>query len=492
MTLRKHIIVLNDKSLANQKKSDFRQIFLSRDARVGNSKPFGFISVRIMSVHIFDFIQYFMDQKALKKNASTKLLNAALVITITVWSYSPAHAKSTLNSMCYVQNKSGAKVQGDRTQELYEIASVSKVVTSYWAIRELGPRYRFSTQIHITPVSKDVFDVHIQGAKDPFWGRQLTHLAFEELNRIGVREIRKLSFDENFSIRWRVLSDFEETVDPSPNEIRDSLITHISKLSTEYPATWKEATGAGIPLATRVILTAQEVSFVPSIDFKPSVETHTYVLKSSPLYRYLKEMNMVSNNHVADKIYDYLGGTTTFKNFFFKDMGFDGSDLQFINGSGNSVVIRDDGNGHQVKEYNKASCDTLVKILIRFRQVLTKSYNLDLKDVMAVAKTDDSTLMPRYASIPNSMIAKTGTVDPAVTLAGVISTEHGDVYFGVLYGTDGSADWNTARDRIRDRVFNLIKENGGRKTFAYSSRPFLTFDKDSMFAPLTPMMLQKP
>jgi len=390
-------------------------------------------------------------------------------------------AKVSLNSECYMLDQGpSSKVQGGHVTELFELASVSKVVTSYWALHELGPQFRFSTRIFITPVSGNVFDVHIAGSQDPFWGRHLTHFLISELNKKGVQEIRRLSFDENFSMRWLVISDNIDPENLTPQEIADTLARHIRDLANEYPRTRSEAAAVGIDLPRSVRLKAQSVEFVAKAAFRAPAGTAKMSLKSSPLYRYLKEMNVVSNNHVADRLFEILGGISGFQTFVQDKMGLDIRDVHFINGSGDSIV-RTDGNGNQVKDYNKATCEVVIQVLRQMQRELKSPYGMDLKDVMAVSGSDGGTLSPRFDSIPNSMVAKTGTVDPAITLAGLLSTGDGDVYFGLLMSTESPADWNNARDQVRDKVMDLIQQFGGRRSFNYVSRDFLPFDGSSGF-----------
>ncbi|MBC7371527.1 MAG: D-alanyl-D-alanine carboxypeptidase [Bdellovibrionaceae bacterium] len=402
-----------------------------------------------------------------------------------------AFAKSSLNSMCYIESKSGAKIQGENTQSLFEIASVSKVFTSFWALNTLGADFRFKTKVFLTPVSGSTYDVHIQGSMDPYFGRQLTHFLFSELNRYGVQNIRQLTFDENFKTRWNVLTDFLETLSPSNDDIVSSFQIHAKRLSSEYPATVNEALRSRIVLPGRLNLTIDAVSFLPSAQFKPGLTMQGFTLSSSPLHRYLKEMNRVSNNHVADKLFEYLGGTTKFMKFVKETMELSNANLQFVNGSGNSVVVGTTNNGGEIKEYNKASCETLIRVMIALQNTL-RAQGFDMKDVMAVSRSDDSTLRPRYDAMPGSVIAKTGTVDPAIALAGMVSTADGDVYFGYLYKTDSAADWNSAKDNIRNRVFDLVRKFGGLRSVDYTPVAFLSFDANSYFTPINLASLRRP
>ncbi len=396
----------------------------------------------------------------------------SILLSLTVL----GEAKTSLNSVCYMLDEGGhSRIQGVHSNELFEIASVSKVVTSYWALYQLGPQFRFSTRIFITPLGHDVFDVHIQGARDPFWGRQLTHFLFSELNRNGVRQIRKLSFDENLGFRWFVVTDSVEPEEPTPQEIAGSIARHIRALATEYPRTRQEAANLGMTLPKTLSLTAQTVELVPAAAFQPSSATKSFVVKSAPLFRYLKEMNTVSNNHVADKLFEILGGTPHFRSFIQSSLNLNDLDLVFVNGSGNSISGVDGG----TKTYNRATCEAILRVQYQMQSELQTKYRMSLKDVMAVSGADGGTLSPRFDPIPNSMVAKTGTVDPAVTLTGVLSTTQGDVYFGIFMNTESPADWSNARDQIRNKVMDIIQQYGGRHPFAYTAQSFLPFDSSS-------------
>lgn len=410
-------------------------------------------------------------------------MKTLLSMSIMLFLVTLAHAKTNLNSICYRLDQQGSnKYEGHHADELFEIASVSKVVTSYWAIRYLSPYYKFSTRIHITPVAPHLFDVHLQGGRDPFWGRELTHFLFSQLNKKGVNEIRNLTFDENLIFHWSATSDYIETLNPSVIEIAKALRIHLINLTKEYPRTRAEAAAAGLFLPRTLSVKAQSVAYLPQSEFRVDGDTATYILNSVPLYRYLKEMNSVSNNHVADHLFNYLGGNEKFEDFIRQDLSMDSRDIQFINGSGNSVKETNE-DGKLVKHYNKASCNTILKVLLNLHGVLKKKFGMDLENVMAVAGADEGTLKPRYDSIRNSLVAKTGTVDPAVTLAGVISTAQGKVYFGIFMGTESAADWNNAREDVRRKVWELISLFGGRKSISYRARRFMPFDQASEFIP---------
>ncbi|MBC7370009.1 MAG: D-alanyl-D-alanine carboxypeptidase, partial [Bdellovibrionaceae bacterium] len=212
-----------------------------------------------------------------------------------------------------------------------------------------------------------------------------------------------------------------------------------------------------------------------------------FELKSAPLHSYLKEMNRNSNNHVADHLFEIMGGPMEFQQFMKKRLNLDPTDIRLVNGSGDRFFVKDEKD-HSQKAYNEASCEALVQVVSGIRTDLRKS-NYDIQHIMAVSGVDPgTTLGGRYSSkqMSGAVVAKTGSVDPAITLAGMITTEQGNVYFGILYKTKSPSDWNGARNQIRNDVAGLMNKFGGKNAIEdYNSVTFLPFDAGSQFTELS-------
>lgn len=398
-----------------------------------------------------------------------------------------AFAKVSLNSQCYMNVAASTKsLVGTNVDREFELASVSKMVTTFWAINKLGPHFRFQTKIHVTPLAGDTVDLHIEGSRDPYFGQHMIYFLASELNKLGIKKVETLSFDENFKINWYVRERYAQAArsyDPSPNSVAKSLdsvlIRNVFHVPT-YNAIRAEAEKAfNLSMIPSARISPRRIEYIPREQFERdrSQKAQTYVLKSAPLHRHLKEMNIYSNNYVADMIYSNLGGNEEFSKFIKNKMGFDSKDLFFINGSGDSEFTPSG------KLYNKGSCSALVKVLLAMRKDLEKQ-GLKLQDVMAVSGTDaTATMGGRYADIPNTVIAKTGSVNPAITLSGMIATEKGDLVFAVLMKTGGPADWNMARTMIRTEVGKIIEKNGGASQISYTAQPYLPFDSQSILQP---------
>lgn len=417
-----------------------------------------------------------------------------LLLALSAVTSSAGFASVSVNSQCYMKTESDDRaVQGKNLEKDFELASVSKMVTTYWATESLGPMYRFSTKLHVTQISPDVFDVHIEGDQDPYFGQHMTYFLVSELNKAGIKNIETLSFDENFDINWNVRHpkfQAARSFDPSPEAVQKTLENVLIKNSfrkNDYQATRKLAWNefklemiADPELKVRKIVSVKK----SSVQISQNAKTQILVLKSAPLYRYLKEMNTFSNNYVADLIYAKLGGSDSFRDFIKATLDLDQSSLNFVNGSGDSEFSSDG------KLYNKGSCSALIKILFALRLRLEES-GLDLPDVMAVSGLERSTLGGRYAGLPGAVVAKTGSVNPAITLSGLISTDQGDLLFAVLMRTGGPADWTRARNQIRSQVGKLIKEHGQFERIKYTAKDFLPFDAKSRLEKSIPALVQK-
>lgn len=403
---------------------------------------------------------------------------------------STASAKYYVNSMCTMKkSSSGTIIEGDKNMdEKFPLASISKVVTSLWAIEKLGADYRFQTKLHVNKIGADTYDVHIEGSRDPIFGRNASYFVISELNRqnINVKKIENLTFDENFLLDWlaeespRVAGDtpYYDTIEKQTAAVRNSLLADFSSAfkKDKYAELKAKAAKAGIQMAAAPTIDVRRVEFKPKASFAKGPNTTTLLYQSAPLHIILKRMNNQSNNYIADHLYWNLGGTTEFNKFVQALLSLDKDDIEFYLGSGNNANYIIDPNKNI---YNEATCKTMVKVLYRMNTTLSESgYNLS--DVMAVAGMDRASTVASYGgNFTDTTTVKTGSVNKAKTLAGTVSTKNGVIFFAVLMHTDSRADWGAASATIKTKVNQLIVDNGGPKRLKYSEILPLPFDKNS-------------
>lgn len=403
---------------------------------------------------------------------------------------SSASAKVYVNSICHMKaNSEGRIIEGDKSKgEKFPLASISKVVTALWAVEKLGPDYRYSTKLHINRVSNDSYDVHIEGSRDPIFGRNASYFLISELNRAGVdvKKIENLTFDENFLLDWlaeekpRIGGDtpYYDTIEKQADAVRRSLLADFATPIRKdmYAALKQKADKIGATMESDPTISVRRVEFKPKNQFTKTADTTTLVYRSAPLRTILKRMNNQSNNYIADHLYWNLGGTTEFNRFIKSSLSAGTDEIEFHLGSGNNANYIYDPN---TDIYNEATCETMIKVLYKLDKLLEKS-GYQLNEVMAVAGVDKSSTVAGYGgNFAGATVAKTGSVNKAKTLTGTVSTKNGVIYFAVLMHTDNRTEWGSASATIKEKVNGLITSNGGPKKIQYDELLPLPFDANS-------------
>ncbi|XGC80479.1 D-alanyl-D-alanine carboxypeptidase [Bdellovibrio bacteriovorus] len=391
-------------------------------------------------------------------------------------------------SMCYMKDSTNSSIEGDASMSRrYTLASVSKVITSMWAIERLGLYHRYSTRIYITPVGNNAFDMHLEGSRDPIMGQKAAYFIVSQLNQLGydTGKIETLSFDENFLFEWRLeqvdrikgnTEFFKNRNDQIASVARNLRAGFASLDYSQFRQLQKEANEDGIRLNDISRIDARRVEFKPKAQFFKTAQTRTFVYHSSPLHRILKNMNNSSNNYIADHIYWNLGSSPEFKKYIKSSMGFGPETIQFHLGSGNNANYID-GNSNNI--YNTATCPAIIKSMLKVESLL-KSERLRLTDILPVAKTDTPSTLEDYVGLfDHAMVAKTGTVNKAKTLAGAVSTASGKIYFAALYEAKDKEDADLAVGPIKEKVLELIRNNGGPVKLNYHKLNPLPFDRES-------------
>jgi D-alanyl-D-alanine carboxypeptidase len=86
-------------------------------------------------------------------------------------------------------------VTGYNENDPVRTASVTKTLTTFWAVERLGPDFQYTTKIYYQPSNHEM---HIEGQRDPFFDRDRMYTLLADLNRKGVKKIDHLTFDSNF------------------------------------------------------------------------------------------------------------------------------------------------------------------------------------------------------------------------------------------------------------------------------------------------------
>ncbi len=340
----------------------------------------------------------------------------------------------TGSSFCYAMEN--GKVQGVNPDKPVRIASVMKILTTFWAVESLGgPDFRFTTKIYYQASNKEM---HIEGSQvpDPFFDRDRLFLLIADLNKAGIKQVNRLTADENFDV------DYEAT-ESQYNPAYAHKINHAGKALAEddikakledgfNTANWwkskaaryrqARAHSASPALPAELSFKAETVDVVQNNPLAGKPGVVVYEIKSAPLKMYLKQMNILSVNPMADELFAALGGRKEFLLFMKEKMGFEldgvhsGSGLPLANPRVDTTV----------------TCADVVEIVRQLDLDLEKVYNMDLADVMMVAGVDTGGGHATFSDRTRSLIVKTGTVNGGKNLAGVQETNAGAVYFGIF------------------------------------------------------------
>jgi len=270
------------------------------------------------------------------------------------------------------------------------------------------------------------------------------------LNRLGIRTVTgdlivAPMFTMNYSWSARASgNNFYDTLDATRRpetatrawlEERNALNDRESLLTTPSVAVMGAVYVAPVPPGARQLL------------------TH----RSSPLVDILKVLLCYSNNFMAERLGDTMGGAAGLRQFLISNVGLKPEEVQLDSTSGLGI--------------NRLSPRAMMKV---YRALVAElaEHNLAPSDIMSVAGVDPGTLEKRYAASVSrgSVVAKTGTLgrsDGGVSaLVGQMQAKSGETLYFVIFNQRG----NVLRFRsMQDAIVSEIQfARGGPAPFTYT------------------------
>lgn len=408
-----------------------------------------------------------------------------------------------LRSTCSSFDSDVLSIQGDFIDEMRPVGSISKIFTSVWALNRLGHTYRFSTYIHLKQgLSQGAWNLHFSGTVDPLFGRESLQFIVSELNRRGIQKISLLTFDENFKyyddVRSNTFAQYSERTlqDPTPEVVAAELTKSFQDLNRGWDVVKGRAAKLyNMELPGQLGLIVENISHVPAKQMPLDKFTTHMEYKSAPMTRLLKEINRNSNNYAANHLFAELSKIDSFESFAANAVGAPVDQFLVINGSGLPWVI--DGQ----KIYNQASCRVELLFLKALKDNLY-SHRMRLKDILPVAgdapkdptnnEVEGNTLGYYTNDLTtDSIIAKTGTVNPAVSLTGAVPTRQGLFFFSFNAAIQDMTEASEGRALILESLKNLITPLAPQK-LKYEGSLFLPFDQGSGLVFVNASMRFKP
>lgn len=390
--------------------------------------------------------------------------------TDTDWKALLTANKLSYADQAYCYTDEFGQIYGENIDEQVRLASVSKLVTSLWAIDVLGSNYKYNTKLFIKNGN-----LHIAGTFDPFMGNEKMFFLLSQLNGLGYSKFDTITFDKNLLVFPNAQGYNEEYPQITSDSIAKNLLMYFNTKS--WSPNFRElytqiADASRNRIRKSVTFEIKGAKVVDKNPFENDPTAKVLTLSSPPLYKYLKEVNVESNNFVAHTLYMQLGGEQKFSDYLVEHFGLTASTIHFWTGSG--LPTMQDGK----RKDNYATCSSMLSLIQALKQACERQ-SIELEDIVAVPGSDAGTFRNRVfpADYKNAFVAKSGTLVHTSALAGAMSTKSGFNFYGIFNQTNLITGAKTVQNEM---VRSIMTELGGPKVFDYHVSVFDPYGSDNI------------
>ena len=353
-----------------------------------------------------------------------------------------------------VETLSGRVVSSQFENQQFNPASAVKLATALVALKTLGPQHRFATGVWTdgaldTATGTINGNLYISGRDPSFHYEHAIQLA-RELNKLGITKV-----SGNLIVAPGFTMNFSSSASRSGEQLYDTLDS-----SLRYAEALRAWNYERTLLNDKAALQSNpNVAVMGDVEIGPVVPGSRLLLtqKSSKLVDILKVLLCYSNNFMAERIGESLGGPQSVRQQLVTLLGVTQDDLKLASLSGLGV--------------NRISPRVMMKIYRALRLELQK-HHLSPTDILPVAGIDPGTLKERFTgpSWRGSVVAKTGTLvrtdGGASALVGQMRAANGEILLFVIFNQRGSV---TRFRENQDYLVMLIQNTrGGPKPFDYT------------------------
>jgi D-alanyl-D-alanine carboxypeptidase/D-alanyl-D-alanine-endopeptidase (penicillin-binding protein 4) len=352
-----------------------------------------------------------------------------------------------------VETLDGKVVSSQAENDQFNPASTLKLATALVALRTLGPEHRFATGIWTDGVLDKASGVlsgnlYVSG-RDPSFHYEHGVLLARELNKLGIKQVTgDLIVAPGFTM------NFSASATRSGERLYDTLDSTLRY--AEAVRAWNyERTLLNDRASLETVPSLAVMGGVTVAPVAPSAKL-LLTQRSSKLIDILKVLLCYSNNFMADRIGEALGGPESVRQQLTTQLKLGPDELRIASLSGLGV--------------NRVSPRVMMKIYRALRTELQK-HRLSPSTIMPVAGIDPGTLEERFTGLAwrGSVIAKTGTLirtdGGASSLVGQMRAANGEVLLFVIMNQRGSV-WRFRENQ--DFLVMLVQNTrGGPKAFDY-------------------------
>ena len=397
-----------------------------------------------------------VDNSLVRKTGSSTPANASSSNAIRTLFPAIADVSIPGYSGMIVESLDGNVVAESNAGLLFNPASNVKIATAYAVLKTFGPDFRFLTNVYTDGTIDRATGVltgnlYVSG-KDPVFGAEHAVTIANELNKLGIRSVSgDLIVTDNFAMNYS----------GSPTASGQALLLTLdsgrrSAASTRTWLNYLTSSGKAGTIMGNPGVTFNGSSYVQSI---PSNLHLLFTHESAPIREIIKATLCYSNNFLAERLGDMLGGPYAVARTVQLNAGVPANEFSIQTSSGLG--------------YNRVTPNAMMRVLHVLRNDLAR-FKMTFADIMPVAGVDKGTLENRFDTdfSTGSVVGKTGTLgqtDGGVSaLAGEISTRNGHYLF-VIFNQKGSV----ARFRTFQNFFVSLVQGqfGGATPLQYDPLP---------------------
>ncbi len=353
-----------------------------------------------------------------------------------------------------VEALDGRTITQEFADQQFNPASTIKLATALAALRTFGPQHRFSTVVWTNGTFDQAThtitgDLIISG-RDPSFHYEHAVMLARELNRQGIRTVTG-----DLIVAPRFTMNYNSSAVRSGEWLYDTLdATRRPSIATRA---WYEARQALSDTASLQTVPSVAVMGAVYVDSAPAGARQLLTHRSSTLVDILKVLLCYSNNFMAERLGDSLGGPQGLRRFLISTAGVNPSEVALASTSGLGI--------------NRMTPRVMMRTYRALLSELAK-HRLSPSDIMPVAGIDPGTLRKRFTTYSSrgSVIAKTGTLprsDGGVSaLVGQTRAKNGETLLFVIFNQRG----NVVRFRREQEELVTLWQNarGGPAPFAYT------------------------
>ncbi|BAZ42074.1 peptidase S13, D-Ala-D-Ala carboxypeptidase C [Calothrix sp. NIES-4101] len=310
-------------------------------------------------------------------------------------------------------------------------ASLTKIATSLVSLKMLGGEHQFETLISAKgAIQNGVLqgDLVITGGGDPLFVVQEAIALANTLHKMGIKEVKG-----NLIVVGNFAMNFQRNPTLAGEFFKKTLnyTTWSRDITLHYSLMPKGTPKPQLKIAGRVILATEPVAST----------TLLVRHRSLPLKQLINEMNVFSNNDMAEMLAEAVGGHTVVQATAAKLARVPESEIQLINGSGLGVDNRISP---------RAVCSML---MVLQREAVVNG--MTIADLFPTSGIDHrGTMHSRH--LPNATVMKTGTLRDVSALAGVVPTrDRGLVWFTIINRGPFVSSFRQEQDKL---LQNLVKQ----------------------------------